>query len=92
MSKKNKYTRKLIPYINGKKHGIIKEYFRNTKQLSQLMIYENGLRQGMHVGYYANGHKRYNRTYINDKLDGKENTWYKVVRNILILSSIMVNL
>jgi len=63
-------TKKETPYLNGKIHGDVKEYWPGGKQLKSLTRYEKGLRQGIAETYFENGRVETRVPYRNDKMEG----------------------
>jgi len=63
-------TKKVTPYLNGKIHGEVKEYWPGGKQLKSLTRYDRGLRQGIAETYFDNGRVETRVPYRDDKMDG----------------------
>lgn len=62
--------KKETPYLDGKIHGDVKEYYPGGKQLKSLTHYLNGLRQGNAETYFDNGRVETRTPYKNDKIEG----------------------
>ncbi len=67
--------KKETPYLDGKIHGDVKEYWPGGKQLKSLTHYEKGLRQGTAETYFNNGRIEIRVPYRNDKLEGLFERW-----------------
>ncbi len=63
-------TKKETPYLNGKIHGEVKEYWPGGQQLKSLTRYDKGLRQGIAETYFDNGRVETRVPYRNDKMEG----------------------
>ncbi len=77
--KEERYWRKIVccPYLNGKLHGVCKEYRRIDETLFGHSNYERGKRHGESREYYEDGKTlRKHSNYEN----GKEHGEYKVFR------------
>ena len=61
-------------YLNGRLHGIQKEYFESG-QLCTATLYTNGLKNGRHIEYYECGSKKLNANYSSGHLEGIYEEW-----------------
>lgn len=62
--------KKETPYLDGKIHGEVKEYWPGGKQLKSLTRYERGLRQGIAETYFENGRVETRVPYTGDRMNG----------------------
>lgn len=63
--------KKETPYLDGKIHGEVREYWPGGKQLKSLTRYEKGLRQGMAETYFENGRVETRVPFKNDRMEGR---------------------
>ena len=61
-------------YSYGKRHGESIKYYRNS-QISEIVSFENDLRNGLWKQYFENGALRLMSSHMNDKREGLFQTW-----------------
>ena len=64
----------VIPYLNGKEHGISRHYYDNGQQKS-VRFTNNGWKEKEHVGWFENGQKQFVYHFKNDMFDGNQKEW-----------------
>ncbi len=64
-----------IPFLNGKKEGIAREWYANG-QLKNTGAFKNGNREGEHRGWYASGNPAFIRHYNRDIYEGEVKEWF----------------
>jgi antitoxin component YwqK of YwqJK toxin-antitoxin module len=67
--------KKETPYVDGKIHGDVKEYWPGGKQLKSSTRYERGSRQGNAETYFDNGRLETRVPYRNDRMEGLFERW-----------------
>lgn len=64
----------------GNLDGTAKQWYprssTGTIQLQEIRFYVQGKREGTHNGYWQNGNKKFEFTYINDVYQGTQKEWY----------------
>lgn len=74
-----------VNYRNGKKDGLEREWYQNTRIKSQIS-YKKDLIQGEIISWYSNGQESYRATYRNGKREGiciTQNNSGKIIRKEL---------
>jgi len=61
-------------YRLGKLNGVSRRYYADG-QISEEILYDEGVKQGPWTQYYENGELRLQATYRNDKLEGEYRVW-----------------
>ena len=66
-----------IEYVNGKKHGYEKQWYRNGDKLIE-RFYKEGFKTGIHKSWWADGTKKFEYEF-NEKgeFHGVVKEWYK---------------
>jgi antitoxin component YwqK of YwqJK toxin-antitoxin module len=67
-------TSKLVPYLNGKPHGISKEWYENGI-LKEVRMYENGFKTGQHKGWFDDESLRFVSHFKHDAYHGSVKEW-----------------
>lgn len=62
-------------YTLGLEDGLHKLWF-NQKQVSEIRYYQAGKKTGLHTGYWENGQKKYEYSFVNDLYAGTQYEWY----------------
>jgi antitoxin component YwqK of YwqJK toxin-antitoxin module len=65
-----------IPYVNGKEHGIGKEYY-GSGALSIEIPYVNGRAHGLRKEYYESGALGQETPYVSGRIHGKSRDYFK---------------
>jgi hypothetical protein len=65
-----------IPYVNNKKHGVEKWYYKSGK-IKMEIPYVNGKEHGIKKKYYESGQIRYEIPYVNGKIRGIQKIYYE---------------
>ncbi len=71
-----------VPYIDNKKHGTEKKFYKNGN-LSEVSVWNEGINDGLTIRYYDTGKVMMRILYKNGILDGEYNL-YGLEENILI--------
>lgn len=66
----------LIGYLNGLEEGLSKKWYYN-KQLSELRIYHQGKKIGIHKGYWENGNPKFEYNFLDGEHQGIAKDWYE---------------
>ncbi|RFC54715.1 toxin-antitoxin system YwqK family antitoxin [Brumimicrobium aurantiacum] len=64
-----------VNYVKGKKEGKVEIFYPNGKKWEEL-IYENGIRNGVHKKWYLNGELALEVNYLKGKKHGTEKKMY----------------
>lgn len=70
-------TNNETPYVRGKKEGIERKIYVNNV-VAEERVYKNGLKVGIHRGWYKNGGLKFEYSYNeNGSYEGSFKEWYK---------------
>jgi antitoxin component YwqK of YwqJK toxin-antitoxin module len=64
----------IVSYQNGREHGIHRLYYAKNKP-KEIRYFNNGWKQGLHVGFYPNGKKAFEYQYKDDEFHGTILEW-----------------
>ena len=77
-------------YVDGKRDGVHKNYFENSKQIHKIHIFKKGKLVGQNITYFKNGGVEKKASYKNDRKHGAS-TWYfansKIVERVMQFSN-----
>ncbi|GAB3932636.1 toxin-antitoxin system YwqK family antitoxin [Larkinella terrae] len=65
----------LYQYRNGREHGIQKVWYFKGR-LQEVRLFNNGEKEGRHVGYWKNGKKRFEYLFERDLFNGIQKEWH----------------
>lgn len=68
--------RSRIPYLDGKIHGVVLEWYENGKNKKYKIFYNKGSINGKCIKWYRNGKLEKIEQYRKGKLHGKSKLWY----------------
>jgi antitoxin component YwqK of YwqJK toxin-antitoxin module len=64
----------VMPYLNGKEHGLAK-HFHDNGQVKSLRYNKNGWKEGEHIGWFESGRKQFEYHFKNDMFEGNQKEW-----------------
>jgi antitoxin component YwqK of YwqJK toxin-antitoxin module len=67
-------TTSIIPYREGKEHGLCRYYYDNGKPKS-FRFYIEGWKQGEHTGWFEDGTQQFVFHFEDDKFEGNQKEW-----------------
>jgi antitoxin component YwqK of YwqJK toxin-antitoxin module len=78
-------TELVIPYENGREHGMAKAFYPNGR-LKEIRYFVHGKKEGRHYGWYENGARRYEYFFSADEYNGPYREWLPDGRLLLSLN------
>lgn len=80
-----KDTLKLAGYLNGKEHGLWKQFYPDGK-LAEKRTFVNGSKEGTFMGWWENGKKKFETTFSNSEYNGAYQEWNREGQLVLSLN------
>ncbi|GAB3911694.1 hypothetical protein GCM10028803_53750 [Larkinella knui] len=62
-------------YRNGQEHGIQKKWYAKGR-LQEVRLFNQGEKEGRHIGYWDNGNKRFDYLFEQDLFSGIQKEWH----------------